>query len=44
MKRSDLNEKRYNALLISHLLLHWKFFRHINKALNPKGKEEYETS
>ena len=23
------------ALLIIHLLLHWKFFRHIRKCLNP---------
>ena len=34
----------FAALLIFHLLLHWKFFRHINKALNPKGKEECETA
>jgi hypothetical protein len=34
----------FAALLIIHLLLHWKFFRHINKALNPKGKEECETT
>jgi hypothetical protein len=33
----------FAALLIIHLLQHWKFFRHINKALNPKGKEESET-
>ena len=34
----------FTALLIIHLLLHWKFFRHINRALNPKGKVERETS
>jgi hypothetical protein len=34
----------FAALLIIHLLLHWKFFRHISKALNPKGKEECETT
>jgi hypothetical protein len=34
----------FAALLIIHLLLHWKFFRHVNKALNPKEKEECETS
>ncbi len=31
------------ALLIIHLLLHWKFFRHINRYLNPRGKEQCET-
>jgi len=25
------------ALLVIHLLLHWKFFRHINTCLVPKG-------
>ena len=34
----------FAALLIIHLLLHWKFFRHINKALSPKGKGECDTS
>jgi hypothetical protein len=33
----------FAALLIVHLLLHWKFFRNINKALSPKGKQESET-
>jgi hypothetical protein len=33
----------FAALLIIHLLLHWKFFRNINKCLNPKGKEQCET-
>jgi hypothetical protein len=32
----------FAALLIIHLLLHWKFFRNINKALSPKGKQESE--
>jgi len=31
------------ALLIIHLLLHWKFFRHINRCLNPDGKEQSGT-
>jgi hypothetical protein len=34
----------FTALIIIHLLLHWKFFRHINKALNPKGKEQGKTT
>lgn len=29
----------FAALLILHLLLHWKFFRHIGKALKPQGKD-----
>lgn len=29
----------FAALLIIHLLLHWTFFRHIGRSLNPKGKE-----
>jgi hypothetical protein len=33
----------FTALLIIHLLLHWKFFRHINRYLNPRGKEPCET-
>jgi hypothetical protein len=33
----------FAALLIIHLLLHWKFFRHINKCLNPAGKEPCDT-
>ena len=33
----------FTALLIIHLLLHWKFFRHINRYLNPGGKEPCET-
>ncbi|MDD1699291.1 MAG: DUF4405 domain-containing protein [Methanoregula sp.] len=33
----------FAALLIIHLLLHWKFFRNIKKALNPKGKQESDT-
>jgi spore cortex formation protein SpoVR/YcgB (stage V sporulation) len=32
----------FAALLITHLLLHGKFFRNINKCLNPKGKEQCE--
>jgi Domain of unknown function (DUF4405) len=32
----------FAALLIIHLLLHWKFFRNINKALNSQGKEPVE--
>jgi hypothetical protein len=34
----------FAALLILHLLLHWKFFRHIDKSLNPAGKELCETN
>ena len=34
----------FAALLVIHLLLHWNFFRHITRALNPKEKEECETS
>jgi len=30
------------AFLIIHLLLHWKFFRHINKYLVPKEKQDEE--
>jgi hypothetical protein len=30
----------FSALLIIHLLLHWKFFRTINKALSPKENAE----
>ena len=29
----------FTALLIIHLLLHWKFLRHIGKSLNPVVKE-----
>lgn len=29
----------FAALLIIHLLLHWRFFRHIGKALRPQGKD-----
>lgn len=32
------------ALLIIHLLLHWKFFRHINRHLNPKTDDECEAA
>lgn len=34
----------FAALLIIHLLLHWKFFRNIEKCFIPKGKEECETT
>jgi hypothetical protein len=34
----------FAALLILHLLLHWKFFRHIDKSLNPAGKDPCETN
>ena len=36
----DYTSLLFTALLIIHLLLHWKFFRHINTYLNPKGNEE----
>jgi hypothetical protein len=29
----------FAALLITHLLLHWKFFRHVDRNLNPYGKD-----
>ena len=29
----------FASLLIIHLLLHWKFFRNINRNLKPDGKE-----
>jgi hypothetical protein len=32
----------FAALLIVHLLLHWKFFWHINRALNPEGADQGE--
>lgn len=34
----------FAALLIVHLLLHWKFFWHINRYFNPKGTEQSETT
>lgn len=33
----------FAALLIIHLLLHWKFFRNINKCLNPSGKGQCDS-
>ena len=39
----DISSFAFAALLIIHLLLHWKFFRPINKSLNPPGKESCET-
>ena len=36
----DYTSLIFTALLIIHLLLHWKFFRHINKCLVPKEKPE----
>jgi hypothetical protein len=33
----------FAALLIIHLLLHWNFFRNINRCLIPKGKEQSKT-
>jgi hypothetical protein len=32
----------FAALLIIHLFLHWKFFRNIDKCLNPAGKQKFE--
>jgi hypothetical protein len=32
----------FAALLIIHLLLHWNFFRHINRALGSSAKEPCE--
>jgi hypothetical protein len=29
----------FAALLILHMLLHWKFFRHLGRNLKPEGKE-----
>lgn len=34
----------FAALLIIHLLLHWKFFRNIGNALRPGGKETVDCS
>jgi len=34
----DYTSLVFTALLIIHLLLHWKFFRHIRKCLNPVDK------
>ncbi len=34
----------FAALLIIHMLLHWKFFRHIGKALKPGEKEADDCS
>lgn len=33
----------FTVLLIIHLLLHWKFFYHIRKCLNPSPKESCGT-
>jgi len=30
----------FSALLIIHLILHWKFFRNISKTLRHEGKEQ----
>ena len=34
----------FAALLIIHLLLHWKFFQHVCRILKPEGKEPDECS
>jgi hypothetical protein len=34
----------FAALLIIHLILHWKFFRNINRNLKPDGKEPDDCS
>jgi hypothetical protein len=34
----------FAALLIIHLLLHWNFFKNINRSLNPKEQEECTTN
>ena len=34
----------FAALLILHLLLHWKFFRNINKSFKADGKEPDDCS
>ncbi len=31
----DISSFAFAALLIIHLLLHWKFFRYINRAISP---------
>jgi len=36
----DIASFAFAALLIIHLLLHWKFFRHINRAISPQPKDE----
>ena len=35
----DYTSFAFTALLIIHLLLHWKFFRHAGRNLKPDGKE-----
>jgi hypothetical protein len=35
----DIASFAFAALLIIHLLLHWKFFRHMGKCLKPDVKE-----
>ena len=38
----DITSFSFAALLILHLLLHWKFFRNIGRNLKPEGKEQDE--
>jgi hypothetical protein len=35
----DYTSFAFTALLIIHLLLHWKFFRHVDRNLKTDGKE-----
>jgi hypothetical protein len=35
----DYTSFAFTALLIIHLLLHWKFFRNTQRNLKPEGKE-----
>ena len=36
----DITSFAFAALLVIHLLLHWKFFRHIRRAIGPQAKDE----
>jgi hypothetical protein len=40
MTMHDNTSLVFTALLIIHLILHWKFFRNINKSANPNEKGE----
>jgi hypothetical protein len=38
----DITSFAFAILLIIHMLLHWKFFRHIDRYLKPEGKDPDE--
>ncbi|MFA4859680.1 DUF4405 domain-containing protein [Methanoregula sp.] len=35
----DIASFAFAILLVLHLLLHWKFFRHIGRRLKPEGTD-----